>query len=160
MSSAVRRVALPSGGWWEIVTRPLWRHVSIWEHESRGLAERALVSLTTAWSFDEEVSSETLSLRHEQDLIAVLETLQRELLPLLASGNPEQAAEELFAGLVEDRIPREFAEAHLMAATGWSWQTLQDTPADVVHRMAIYLAVTGARQTQTSMDFDHGRRGT
>ena len=154
MSSAVKRVSLPSGGWWEIVTRPLWRHVGAWGHNSKGLAERALVSLTTAWSFEEEVSREALSLRHEQDLIAVLETLQRDLLPLLAGDNPQQATENLLAGLVAGRIPREFAEAHVMAATGWSWQTLQDTPADVVHTMAIYLAVTGARQGHTSLEFD------
>ena len=40
-----------------------------------------------------------------------------------------------------------------MAATGWSWQTLQETPADVVQKMAVYLTVTQTIQSKGSLDF-------
>ena len=158
MGQSVKRVSLPSGGWWEIVTRPRWRHVQQWDADGRdqnggGLVERALVSLTAAWSFGEGVSLEALARRDAQDMIAVLDTLQRDIVPFLEADTPEETAEELFTGLVAGRVPLRFAEVHMMAATGWSWQTLQETPADVVRRMAIYLAVKQTRDGRASLEF-------
>ena len=40
-----------------------------------------------------------------------------------------------------------------MAATGWTWHALGETPADIVHRMAVYLAVKGARDTRGTLVF-------
>ena len=47
----VIRVELPSGGWWELESRPRWKHVREWASEvgrlSAGeVADRVLVSLT------------------------------------------------------------------------------------------------------------------
>ena len=143
----VARVRLPSGGWWEIRTRPLWRDVSEWRgavragEDAQVLSERALVSLTTGWSFGEEVGPETVLGRDADDLAAVLEVLCREVEPFEASHRPAEKAEGLFAALAEGRVPLEFAEAHLMLATGWSWRELQETPADVVERTWVYAAV-------------------
>ena len=67
-------------------------------------------------------------------------------------------AQRLFAGMVVGQIPREFEETHMMAATGWSWQVLQATPIDVVQKMAIYLAVSDARNTQGSLDFPESEK--
>ena len=157
--SRVARIDLPSGGWWEIQTRPLWKHVCDWALEAQedrgapGLVERALVSLTTAWSFADEVCLETLAQRHADDLIAVLEVFHREVAPLLRGDSIREMAEELFAEMIAGRIPGQFSEAHLMAVTGWSWHTLQETPADVVEKMSIYLAVTQARDDKRDLDF-------
>ena len=40
-----------------------------------------------------------------------------------------------------------------MAAAGWSWQTLQFTSADVVRKVVIYLSVTQAKSTASSLEF-------
>ena len=158
MPSGVRRVSLPSGGWWEILTRPLWSHLREWtacqaEQPTPRLVDRALLSLTSAWSFAEELTLEAVSSRDIADLIAVLEALQAEAWPLEDAVESQDLAEDLFAGLAIGRVPPRFADVHLMAATGWSWQTLQSTPADVVRKMAIYLSVTQARNTASSLEF-------
>ena len=153
------RINLPSGGWWDIQTRPLWKHLCDWALEAQegqdatGLIERALVSLTTAWSFDDEVCPEALAERQADDLIAVLEAFHREVVPLLRGDSLRGMAEELFAEMIAGRIPGQFAEAHLMATTGWNWHTLQETPADVVEKMSIYLAVTQVREGKQDLDF-------
>ena len=157
----VRRVELPSGGWWEIETRPRWRHVREWANSADGLAglsgadlsQHALISLTTAWSFQDEISLETLAHRDAEDVLAAMEILKREVAPLWDSDSPRELAEALFAGLVRGRVPGEFADVHLMALTGWSWDTLMKTPADVVERMAIYLAVKEARESGQTLDY-------
>ena len=155
----IARINLPSGGWWDIQTRPLWKHLCGWALEAEegqdasGLVERALVSLTTAWSFDDKVCLEALGERQADDLIAVLEVFHRDVVPLLGGDGHKGMAEELFAELIAGRIPGQFAEAHLMAATGWNWHTLQETPADVVEKMSIYLAVTQAREGRQDLDF-------
>ena len=165
-SQTVKRIDLPSGGWWELETRPRWKHVREWSHNRAGrhrgpsdalydeqdLVERVLVSLTPGWSFPEPVSIEGLAERDERDVIAAMEMLRREIVTLLDGCSPNLQAEELFACLVTGRVPHEFAEAHLMALTGWSWQALQETPADVVERMSIYLAVKQTRETGGGLD--------
>ena len=162
MSESIRRIYLPSGGWWEITTRPLWRHTRTWftalhgPDSDRDLVLVALASLTTAWSFREDISAETVAGRKAIDLVAILEVFQRDVASQLTSAIPAGLSETLFAGLLNDSIPAEFAEVALMAATGWSWHTLETTPADVVQRMAVYLAVRQAREAGGSLDFTDG----
>ena len=84
----------------------------------------------------------------------MLEVFQSEVVPHLEALSPRQSAEELFAALVEGNIPASFAEVDLMAATGWSWQTLLETPAEVVQKMAVYLAVRNARENGTHIRFE------
>ena len=162
----VARVELPSGGWWEIRTRPLWRDVSEWRRavrageEEQALSERALVSLTTGWSFREEIGPESVGGRDAEDLAAVLEVLCREVEPFEAAGRSAESAERLFAALAEGRVPAEFAEAHLMLATGWSWRELQETPADVVERTWVYVAVREVKRGGGIIHEGHeGREG-
>ena len=159
MADDLRRIELPSGGWWEILTRPRWKHLRQWADRDRGhqdsphLVEFALVSLTTAWSFPDRVSLGTLARRETEDLIAALEAFQEDVVPWLEAGNSKASAEGLFAGLMTGRIPPQFAEAHVLAATGWSWQALQETPADLVRKMTTYLAVKQARDNQGTLEF-------
>ena len=165
MFQTIKRIRLPSGGWWEIETRPRWKHVRRWADDidrpdrSLDLVERALVSLTTAWSFCDAIGLESLARRDARDLITVLEAFQCDVVLPLEEDTPVIMAEELFAGMVGGRIPPRFAEAHLMAATGWSWQTLQETPADVVQTMAIYLAVRQTRETKAVLEFHDTEEG-
>ncbi|MCH8206119.1 MAG: hypothetical protein IH956_03850 [Chloroflexi bacterium] len=155
MSESTIRVSLPSGGWWDLTTRPLWRHVRHWMDEGpdHDLLPRALVSLTTGWSFPEGVTERSLALRDTEDLTTVLAVLNGEVLSAFRSGGPREAAEALFEGLVSGRVPREYLEVCLMAATGWTWQALGETPADIVHKMAVYLAVKGIRDTKGTLQF-------
>ena len=159
MSQAVKRINLPSGGWWKILTRPLWEHVSQRSAACQGRGDNpdlvgpVLVSLTAAWSFPEDVSLEALAQRDVDDLVTVLEFFRREVVPVLEAHSPKEVAEEqLFAGLVAGRVPPQFAEVHLMAATGWSWRDLRATPADIVQKMAIYLAVKHAMDSGSALD--------
>ncbi len=112
------------------------------------------MSLTAGWSFPEHVSVESIASRDPGDLIAVLEAFQREVAPRLGAPCPRRDAEHLFAGLVSGQMPAAFAETHLMASTGWSWDMLQRTPADVVRRMTIYLAVARAIREGQSLRFE------
>ena len=68
--------------------------------------------------------------------------------------SPRREAEHLFAGLISGHLPEAFSEVHLMASTGWSWDTLQKTPADVVRRMVTYLAVNRAIDERTSLEYE------
>ena len=95
--------------------------------------------------------------REPQDVVAILELLEREVAPLWRSGTSKLLAEELLSGLATGLVPDEFAEAHMMAQTGWSWETLQETPADVVERMATYLAVREAREIGGTLDLSEER---
>ena len=166
MHSTIRHIDLPSGGWWELETMPRWKHIRellsylpCSDAESRAsgrdqdqLVEQALISLTTAWSFREKVSAETLARRDVRDITAAMDLLKREVSSLWDAYSPKELAERLFAGLVTGRIPHEFAEVHIMALTGWSFQSLLETPVDIVERMAIYLAVKQARDLGGDLD--------
>ena len=161
MSVAAVRIDLPSGGWWEIAIRPLWTHIQQWAavgQDQRGDLDtvgRALVSLTVAWSFREEPSAEALALRDDDDIIAVLEAFQRDVIPCRRGGEPKEMAQELFVGLAAGQVPPRFEEVHMMAATGWSWRTLQETPVDVVRQMAVYLAVKQAMDSGGALEYPH-----
>ena len=48
-----------------------------------------------------------------------------------------------------------------MAVTGWTWSELQETPADVVEDLALYLAVKDTWEHGGELDVwrdEHGRR--
>ena len=123
------------------------------------LVERALVSLTTGWSFREEISAESLTQLDVEDVIAAMELLKWEVAPLLDGHTPRPLAEDLFVGLARGSVPEQFAEPHIMALTGWSWETLQETPADVVELVAIYLAVKQAIDFGGIVDFPEEQHG-
>ncbi|MCH8184787.1 MAG: hypothetical protein IH862_01655 [Chloroflexi bacterium] len=151
----VYRVELPSGGWWDIFVRPTWAHLSEWSDAGDELVDRALVSLTAGWSFSGPASVEAIASRDPEDLIAVLEAFKRCVAPYLATRSLRAEAEELFAALMSGQVPAAFVEAHLMAATGWSWQRLQETPADIVRRMGTYLAVARAVEGGGALNFEN-----
>ena len=124
-------------------------------HGGGEIVERALVSLTPAWSFAEQVDVPSLSRRSPHDLVVALETFQGKVLSNLHDQGRRAAAEGLFAGLISGGIPPQFADVHIMEATGWDWPTLQETPADVVQEMVLYLAVKRARAGNASLEFDY-----
>jgi hypothetical protein len=156
-AGAVRRIDVPSGGWWEVETRPLWRHVREWRegahHNDGGLVDRVVVSLTTAWSFDLPVELDSLALVDADDVGVVLEVLVEQVAKLSGLVERKTIAEELFARMAAGSVPEEFAEVHVLAVAGWSWRELQETPADVVERMAIYKAVAETMSTGGTLDF-------
>jgi hypothetical protein len=118
--------------------------------------EDVLLSLTTAWSFADPVTLKSIGCRDGEDVMVVLRVLRAEA-PLLWDGPGSRSlAEELFSSLALGRVPEEFAEAHIMALTGWDWATLQETPADVVEKTALYLAVSRARETGGVLEFPDG----
>ena len=119
----------------------------------RDLVLVALASLTSAWSFDEVIAKQTVAGRETEDLVEILQVIQRDIVPQLTSVIPARLSETLFAGLLNGCIPVEFAEVALMAATGWSWHALEVTPVDVVQRMAVYLAVHQAQETGGTLVF-------
>ena len=169
-SLTVVRIDLPSGGWWEIETRPRWKHVREWSggdasgglgpssHPSDAeLADRALVSMTTGWSFAGPISLESLAVRDEKDVISAMGLLSGEIATLCELCKQRSAGEQLLASLVSGGVPEEFSESHIMAITGWSCRDLQETPLDVVSRMALYLAVRQTREVGGTLEFDGGR---
>ena len=158
-------IALPSGGWWEISTRPLWRHLRAWtdavgdKAHNGELLDFALASVTTAWSFDEELSAESVGHREPADQEAAIQALKARVISPMTSEDSVSAAEALFAALLEGRVPPRFADVAIMEATGWSWRTLQDTPADVVRRMTVYLLVRQVLAKGGALDYPGEKRG-
>ncbi len=163
MSASVKRIELPSGRWWEIEKRPRWKHLRAVACLSRqagrrdrdedDLANDTLAALTTAWGFEEPVCAAAMRNRAPDDLAAAL----AEALPAmerLLTARERRAAKSmaLFEGLMRGRAPEDFEEVRLMSKTGWTWQELQDTPADVVELMSIYLSVVEAMETGGSVE--------
>ena len=144
------RLALPGGGWWVLSLRPLWKHVRLWRGGEEGLVETAILQLTSDWSFDEPITPDALKARDPDDIACVVEAIVSVFGPPSESIN--EMAERLFRGLHSGVLSEEFAEVHIMAATGWSWQELQNTPADVVDNMVTYLGVTQALSSGSSLD--------
>lgn len=160
----VARIPLPSGGWWELETAPRWKHLRGWVDDVAptpvgGLAERVLMSLTVEWSFPEQVTMESLALRDLADTAAAMDVLRARVLSRLVLEDPARLAEELFVGLATGRVPPQFVEVHLLAQTGWSWQTLLETPVSVVERMALYLAVRRTRETGGNLRMEEAEDG-
>ena len=156
------RVALPTGDWWDVETRPTWAQVMEWERwaaDGDSLPERVLAQLTLAWSFLERVSVEAISRRSSADVAAAMDAVERLAAPLADARSNKEMAEGLFEGLVAGRIPEEFLDMHLMASTGWSYDELLRTPADVVERMATYLSVRAAYETGGAMEVEVGDDG-
>ena len=151
------RVALPSGGWWDVETRPTWAQVEEWERwaaDDGSLPERVLTQLTLRWSFLERVGLEALSKRSAADVAAAMDAVERLTAPLAGARSNKELAEGLFEGMVAGRIPDEFADVHLMASTGWSYDELLRTPAAVVERMSTYLSVRAAYETGGAMEVE------
>ena len=154
MSEGAIRIDLPSGGWWELTARPSWRRIRpLIDRGSGGsLASLALLHLTRRWSFPEPVSEASLLSRDEEDVGAAVETLNRELLTPLRAAGSKESAEELFSGMALGSVPPGFVDVCLMAATGWTWRELSETPADVVVRTATLMAVRDARERGGALD--------
>ena len=162
MNRRVKRIELPSGRWWEIEKRPRWKHLRAMGAQrgagaagqaDRGeLADETLAVLTKAWGFEEPVCPASVRNREPDDVAAVLAEVGAVMERLLRARKDRDAlAMELFAGLMEGRVPEAFEEAHLMWRTGWTWQQLQETPADVVELMSAYLSVVDAMESGGSV---------
>ena len=102
------------------------------------------------------MSVSSLPHRDPGDTLAALGLLEAEVLSAWDRRSSENMAEELFSALAAGRVPAEFAEAHVIASTGWSWQTLMDTPADVVEKLALYLSVRYVTEIGGVLDFPQG----
>ena len=152
-------VRLPSGGWWDIETRPRWRHLREWMRSRREpgaqeeLADEVLVSLTNAWSFDLPVETASLERIDPGDLAAAFGAVRQALAELWDTKAQRERTERLFTEMAAGRVPDEFEEARVMALTGWSWHTLQETPADAVEAMMAYLSVRSVRENGGALDF-------
>lgn len=55
--------------------------------------------------------------------------------------------------MMDGNIPDEFADTQIMAATGWNWFVLKDTPAPEVELMVIWLAVKNTRDGGGRLNF-------
>ena len=130
--------------------RPLWKHVKLWKGGDERLVETAILQMTSDWCFDEPVTVDALRARDADDLACVIEAIISTY--GTSSEGKREVAQRLFRGLHSEVLPEDFAEVHIMAATGWSWQELQNTPVDVVEKMVTYLDVTRAVSSGSSLD--------
>lgn len=149
----VRRVSLPSGGWWAYRTRPTWQDVSVIDSDCERGLERLLVALTEGWAFEDEVCLESLKRRDDKDMAAILQAVLEDVLPWLDQDSPEALAKNLFACMMAGQVPHQFFDVQIMVATGWNWQDLQKTPADVVLKTALFLEVLEAKERGGSLQF-------
>ena len=117
------------------------------------LADEVLVSLTNSWSFDLPVDTSSLERMDPGDLAAAFGAVRHALAELWDLKSQRERAERLFTEMAAGRVPDEFEEARVMALTGWSWHTLQETPADAVESMMAYLSVRSVREHGGALDF-------
>ena len=152
---------MPSGRWWDMEERPRWKHLRAIAGlpdgdeaggTDRDLAEETLAVLTTDWGFEEPVSPASVLDREPDDLASALAEAGSVMERLFEVRKHRDAlAMELFAGLMAGRVPEAFEEVHLMSRTGWTWEQLQETPADVVEMMSVYLSVVDAMESGGSV---------
>lgn len=79
--NGVRRVDLSDGQWWDLNTRPRWgiiRQLQASAEDTTGM----LAALSVGWSFDGDITVETIDDRDMEHVIEVLGVLTREVLPL------------------------------------------------------------------------------
>lgn len=96
-SDTVKRIDLPSGGWWEIETRPTFRDVLAMKRVESDDGEigavdvfGVLITLTRAWSYDDPISSDIfLDLKADDerldDLVPVMRFFQSDVVPFLGT---------------------------------------------------------------------------
>jgi len=124
-----------------------------------GLADEVLVSLTNSWSFDLPVDTPSLERIDPGDLAAAFAAVRQSLAELWDLKGQRERTERLFTEMAAGRVPDEFEEARVMALTGWSWHTLQETPADAVESMMAYLSVRSVREHGGALDFPAASNG-
>jgi hypothetical protein len=147
-AQSLRRLELPSGGWWVLDTRISHRVSSelftlLKGNESAGLG-RVLSGMTVAWGFSDSPSAEAVMQREIGDIEAAMAIIRDNLIPALRHWSSTEEAERVFEALVSGQVPCGYSDVALMESTGWSWQELQDTPEDVVRGMRMYLSVKSA----------------
>ena len=87
---SIKRIELPiTGGWWELDTRPAWGKLM---QIRKAMAQPnstdedniniVLQELTVEWSFDDEVSTETIEQMDIEDIGEVMEVVNNSILPL------------------------------------------------------------------------------
>lgn len=141
----LRRLELPSGGWWVLDTRISHRVAGdlfalLNEGGAAGLG-RILSCMTVAWGFADRPSAESVMRRDVSGIEAATSVLRHAVIPALRSLTSVEEAERVFESLVSGKIPSGYGDVALMESTGWTWRELQDTPEDVVRRMQAYLSV-------------------
>ena len=143
--SGLRRLELPSGGWWVVDSRISHRVArdlcALSQEDSARRLGRVLFSMTVEWGFDDSPSEASVMRRDIRDIEAVTSVLLDDALPALRRLISGTEAEEVFKSLISGKLPSGYGDVALMESTGWTWQELQDTPEDVVRRMRVYLSV-------------------
>ena len=87
----VTRVQLADDNWWDILTKPKWKHMRDFRAALRKddtdtdiLADIALANFTVGWSYAESVTVDAIGEREIEDLMKVLPVVVEKLLPLLS----------------------------------------------------------------------------
>ena len=141
----LRRLELPSGGWWVVDTRISHRVAgdlcALLREDGAHRLGRVLFSMTVEWGFDDSPSAESVMRREVRDIEVVTSVLRDDVLPTLRRLSSVAEAEEVFKALMSGKIPSGYGDVALMESTGWTWQELQDTPEDIVRRTQVYLSV-------------------
>jgi hypothetical protein len=144
-AQSLRRLELPSGGWWVLDTRISHRVASelialLNSNDSAGLG-RVLSGMTVDWGFSDSPSAEAVMQREIGDIEAATSVIRDDLIPALQRSASTEEAERVFEALVSGQMPGGYSDIALMESTGWSWQELQETPEGVVRGMRMYLSV-------------------
>lgn len=93
MSGDIKRVELPSGGWWDLRKPTKWSDHVKWteillnrtgDNDPR-LSDKILIAFTEAWSFEAEPSIEAMDDLDIDDVIAAYEAYDEHVAPFLAS---------------------------------------------------------------------------
>ena len=104
----VTRIQLPDGNWWDILTKPKWKHIKDLrrslqapagdaELDEDQAANAALVHFTVAWSFPDDIDNAGLEERDLSDLIQALQLVNEKLSPIFEAMSGSGGAEKVTA---------------------------------------------------------------
>ena len=89
----IKRIDLPSGGWWDLMCKPTWREFREIQAKLQAIAgkpdfeEQSLAIFTSAWSFDKPITDDYISSLDALDVAKAMEFMATEIAPFFIQAN-------------------------------------------------------------------------
>jgi hypothetical protein len=105
MADRTTRIELPEGNWWELVSNPKWREIRTFQQkiiaaQAQGqgdgieVIDMYLIDFTEAWSFEGDITEETIGERDTVEMVPVMKVVNSVVLPLLLALGKDDAPSE------------------------------------------------------------------
>lgn len=125
MSDTVKRIHLADGEWWDLETDPTGQELDQMQRLPKKYPEVhetyvAISVVTTAWSFSEPVTPESVASKRMSQLSAVLEVFNRDIVDFLLRSQEQQSSEKPSSSLQPSTNDKSLQSMHL--SPSWKQQ--------------------------------------